>query len=78
MQIPSITGETHRPKKATKMTLFIVSWKSMLADRDLQAENIDKCIQPGLAIADKYYDKMGDTNAYIIAMCESTSSFYLA
>jgi hypothetical protein len=57
--------------------LFIASWKSMLADRNLQAENIDKFIQPGLTIADKYYDKMGDTDAYIIAMCESTSSFYL-
>jgi hypothetical protein len=31
----------------------------MLADRDLQAENINKFIQPGLAIADKYYDKWG-------------------
>jgi hypothetical protein len=50
----------------------------MLADRDLQAKNIDKFIQPGLKIADKYCDKMGDTDVYIIAMCGSTSSFYLA
>ncbi|KAJ7477563.1 hypothetical protein FB451DRAFT_1173109 [Mycena latifolia] len=46
--------------------LFISSWKSMLADPDLQKENIAKFIQPGLDIAMNYYNKMGDTDAYII------------
>ncbi|KAJ6617266.1 hypothetical protein B0H10DRAFT_1797772 [Mycena sp. CBHHK59/15] len=50
--------------------LFISSWKSMLADTDLQNENIAKFIQPGLDIATNYYNKMGDTDAYIIAMCK--------
>ena len=50
--------------------LFISSWKSMLADTNLQNENIAKFIQPGLDIATNYYNKMGDTDAYIIAMCK--------
>ncbi|KAJ6564391.1 hypothetical protein B0H19DRAFT_1258844 [Mycena capillaripes] len=48
--------------------LFMASWNAMLAAEDLKAENIEKFIQPGLAIATKYYNKMGDTDAYIIAM----------
>ncbi|KAJ7490620.1 hypothetical protein FB451DRAFT_1165971 [Mycena latifolia] len=47
---------------------FISSWQSMLADPDLHKENIAKSIQPGLDIATNYYNKMGDTDAYIIAM----------
>jgi hypothetical protein len=50
--------------------LFIVSWKAMLKDADLQSENIGKFLQPGLTIAEKYYNKMADTDAYIISMCE--------
>jgi hypothetical protein len=50
--------------------LFISSWKSMLADTDLQNENISKFIQPGLDIATNYYNKMGDMDAYIISMCK--------
>ena len=42
----------------------------MLADADLQEENISKFIDPGLAVANMYYNKMGDMDAYIIAMCE--------
>jgi hypothetical protein len=50
--------------------LFISSWKSMLADTDLQNENIAKFIQPGLDITTNYYNKMGDTDTYIIAICK--------
>lgn len=50
--------------------LFIASWKAMLNDTDLRSENIGKFLRPGLAIAEKYYNKMADTDAYIIAMCE--------
>jgi hypothetical protein len=42
--------------------LFISSWKSMLADTDLQNENIAQFIQPSLDIATNYYKKMGDTD----------------
>jgi hypothetical protein len=52
--------------------LFMASWKSMLDDPDLQTENIGKFIRPGLAMATKYYDKMGGTNAFTIAMYEYT------
>ncbi|KAJ7495122.1 hypothetical protein FB451DRAFT_1360076 [Mycena latifolia] len=48
--------------------LFIASWKAMLNDADLRSENIGNFIRPGLAIAEKYYNKMADTDAYIIAM----------
>ena len=54
--------------------LFMASWNTMLANEDLKAENIEKFIQPGLVIATKYYNKMGDTDAYIIAMHECTMS----
>jgi len=50
--------------------LFVASWTSMIADQDLQKENISKFIRPGLAIANKYYNKLGETDAYIISMCE--------
>jgi hypothetical protein len=53
--------------------LFMSSWKSMVADSDLVAENAAQFIQPGLAIANKYYTKFDDTDAYIIAMCECIS-----
>jgi hypothetical protein len=46
----------------------------MLGDIDLQQENVAKFIRPGLAIATKYYKKMGDTGAYIIAMCKCSAS----
>ena len=45
-------------------------WNTMLADADLKEENISKFIDPGLVVANMYYNKMGDTDAYIIAMCE--------
>ncbi|KAJ6467257.1 ribonuclease H-like domain-containing protein, partial [Mycena sanguinolenta] len=48
--------------------LFMTSWKAMLDDVDLQVENIRNFIHPGLAIAKKYYNRMGETDAYIIAM----------
>lgn len=50
--------------------LFMAAWNAMLADADLKEENISKFIDPGLAVANTYYNKMGDTDAYIIAMCE--------
>jgi hypothetical protein len=50
--------------------LFMAAWNAMLTDADLQAENLSKFIDPGLAVANTYYNKMGDTDAYIIAMCE--------
>jgi hypothetical protein len=50
--------------------LFVASWTSMITDQDLQKENIAKFIWPGLAIANKYYNKLGETDAYIISMCE--------
>jgi hypothetical protein len=42
----------------------------MLGDIDLQQENVGKFI---LAIATKYYHKMGDTGTYIIAMCKCSA-----
>ncbi|KAJ7498339.1 hypothetical protein B0H11DRAFT_1909377 [Mycena galericulata] len=48
--------------------LFMAAWNAMLADADLKEENISKFIDPGLAAANTYYNKMGDTDAYIIAM----------
>jgi hypothetical protein len=52
--------------------LFMAAWNAMLADADLKEENISKFIDPGpgLAVANMYYNKMEDTDAYIIAMCE--------
>jgi hypothetical protein len=47
--------------------LFMSAWQAMLGDIDLQEENVGKFIEPGLAIATKYYNKMGDTDTYIIA-----------
>jgi hypothetical protein len=54
--------------------LFMSAWGAMLADIYLQHENVGKFIHPGLAIATKYYNKMGDTDAYIIAMCKCSAS----
>ncbi|KAJ7127819.1 hypothetical protein C8R44DRAFT_616511, partial [Mycena epipterygia] len=51
--------------------LFISSWEAMIADSDLEDQNIANIISPGLEIARKYYDKFDNTDAYIIAMCES-------
>jgi hypothetical protein len=51
--------------------LFISSWEAMIADSDLEDQNIANIIFPGLEIARKYYDKFDNTDAYIIAMCES-------
>ncbi|KAF7372646.1 hypothetical protein MVEN_00127700 [Mycena venus] len=48
--------------------LFMASWRAMVADPDLEAKEVKKFIQPGLDIANKYYNRFGDTNAYIIAM----------
>ncbi|KAJ7667368.1 hypothetical protein B0H17DRAFT_255021 [Mycena rosella] len=56
--------------------LFMSSWESMKADSDLEEENIVDLISPGLIIVRKYYDKFADTNAYIIAMCESALLHY--
>jgi hypothetical protein len=43
----------------------------MIADSDLEDQNIANIISPGLEIARKYYDKFDNTDANIIAMCES-------
>ncbi|KAJ6528117.1 hypothetical protein B0H19DRAFT_1274919 [Mycena capillaripes] len=48
--------------------LFMAAWNAMLADADLQEENISTFIDLGLAVTNTYYNKMGDTDAYIIAM----------
>ena len=50
--------------------LFMSSWEAMSADTDLEGENVASIISPGLDIANKYYNKFADTNAYIIAMCK--------
>lgn len=50
--------------------LFMAAWKAMVADPDLEPENVEKFIQPGLDLANKYYNRFGDTDAYIIAMCK--------
>jgi hypothetical protein len=50
--------------------LFMAAWNAMLADADLKEENISKFIDPGLTVANTDYNKMGDTDAYIITMCE--------
>lgn len=49
--------------------LFVNSWEAMKADPVLSALNITHLIDAGLAIAEKYYNKFNDTDAYIIAMC---------
>ncbi|KAJ7665623.1 hypothetical protein B0H14DRAFT_2658494, partial [Mycena olivaceomarginata] len=48
--------------------LFVDSWKTMVKDTDLIKENVVQFIEPGLTIAKKYYNRFGDTDAYIIAM----------
>jgi hypothetical protein len=53
--------------------LFMSAWQAVLADIDLQQENVGKFIWPGLAIATKY-NKMGDTDMYIITMCKCSAS----
>ncbi|KAJ7446306.1 hypothetical protein FB451DRAFT_1412336 [Mycena latifolia] len=53
--------------------LFISSWESMLADFDLEEENIVEIITPGLDIARKYYNKFDNTDAYITAMSPTLS-----
>ena len=50
--------------------LFMSSWEVMLDDPVLEDENVARIIQPGLDIAKKYYNKFGDTDAYIISMCK--------
>ncbi|KAJ7204185.1 hypothetical protein GGX14DRAFT_647776 [Mycena pura] len=48
--------------------LFIKSWKSMKADVDLRNQNVRQLIAPGLTVAESYYNKMGETDVYIISM----------
>jgi hypothetical protein len=43
----------------------------MLTDPLLANENIQQFIAPGLAMAKKYYNRFDNTDAYVIAMCES-------
>jgi hypothetical protein len=50
------------------------AWQAMLADIDLQQENVWKFISPGLVIATKYDNKMGDTDTYMNAMCKCSAS----
>jgi hypothetical protein len=50
--------------------LFLSSWKAMQEDPDLANANIVALIKPGLELANKYYTKMGDTDAYVISMCK--------
>ncbi|KAJ6559295.1 ribonuclease H-like domain-containing protein, partial [Mycena sp. CBHHK59/15] len=48
--------------------LFMSSWQAMLDDPVLEDESIAQIVQPGLNVAEKYYNKFGDTDAYIISM----------
>ena len=54
--------------------LFVDSWKTMVKDVDLIKENVVQFIKPGLTIAKKYYNRFGETDAYIIAMCMCSAS----
>jgi hypothetical protein len=56
--------------------LFMSSWKSMVAERELQAENVAQFIRPGLDVAAKYYNRFGDTDAYIVSMCKCSLFFF--
>jgi hypothetical protein len=56
--------------------LFKSSWETMVADRELRAENVAHFIKPGLDIAAKYYNRFGDTDAYIISMCKCSLFFF--
>ncbi|KAJ7195321.1 hypothetical protein GGX14DRAFT_366857 [Mycena pura] len=49
--------------------LFVNSWEAMKADNELELQNVTQFIEPGLAIAEKYYNKFEDTDAYLISMC---------
>ncbi|KAJ7208540.1 hypothetical protein GGX14DRAFT_395690 [Mycena pura] len=49
--------------------LFVNTWRTMCDDEELVAQNVTQFIEPGLAVADKYYNKLSDTDAYLIAMC---------
>ena len=49
--------------------LFVNAWEALRTDPDLAEQNITQFIDPGLAVAEKYYNKLSDTDAYIIAMC---------
>ncbi|KAJ6545617.1 hypothetical protein B0H19DRAFT_955687, partial [Mycena capillaripes] len=50
--------------------LFMSAWETMKADEDLAEENVASIITPGLNVAKSYYKKLGDSDAYIIAMCK--------
>ena len=58
--------------------LFVNSWEAMKVDPVLSAMNISHLIDAGLAIAQKYYNKFDDTDAYIIAMCTLFTPFSFA
>jgi hypothetical protein len=51
--------------------LFMSSWEAMMEDTDLEAKNVASIISLGLSVQkDTTINKFGDTDAYIIAMCE--------
>ncbi|KAJ7483095.1 hypothetical protein B0H11DRAFT_1723367, partial [Mycena galericulata] len=58
--------------------LFLSAWEAMKDDEDLEEENVASIIRPGLNLAKSYYKKLGDSNAYIIAMCECSLLFHLS
>jgi hypothetical protein len=58
--------------------LFVSSREAIMDDPDLEEENVASLISPGLSVAKRYYNKFGDTDAYIIAMCERTVVYLLA
>lgn len=49
---------------------FMTRWEKLA---EMQP-HLSPAINAGLSIANKYYNKMDDTHAYIVAMCESFSS----
>ena len=54
--------------------LFVNSWEAMRADDELAQQGVTHHIDRGLEIAEKYYNKLNDTDAYLISMCTLLSS----
>lgn len=54
-------------KYLTTFERFYISWKK--AGNDPNNPQFRPFVQEGLKWVEKYYNRMGDTKAYIIAMC---------
>ena len=54
---------------------FFEHMMTCLEKLSLQQPTLAPAIKAGLGVAYKYYKKMDDTNAYIVAMCESNIHF---